>query len=807
MSTVFRDDFESYPVGSGIPEHYSRRFAISNTGDPITVTWDIATASYLSGKVLKATSSNDNEEMLSIDTYTGIDAVISFDAALINGENCQPSFDIRYKDPDNRVHVRLDRFSGNFSIYERYGGVTQITRTPTAFALGQKYTVTIRCIGRSVTAECHAGGALVATVSQTLLGINEGYFGPRYIGDAGATMKFDNVAIQATGEDRVRSSLQEDAGSILESTEAIPSEVSASIAYDGLVTLERGALEAYRRSLTPTRTSFIGYPQAVPNTERLSTYIFETKIGRMARTFPPKLWERVDKISALASHLRNGDGTLDPTGDRVTAQAALQYIFDQWTATYDWFSAELVPDLRTWWPSEDYSGTHGVVYVLAIRIRQERNRRQSMLDILREYLSPFSVTPRQNSAGNIELVPQHGPDADATPVITLTEKDIVWPGLSDGGADTRFAKNLINVTNQGDVRSPDVQVMEPAWLQIASNENLGHADVLFTPPASVRNLNPGTDADGNPDELTTAAHGLTANVDPFCAQKCSWFWAVGADSIPAGDEGILLTSSSGTKQITAEAIAGNGNGGVRYSEAVPPSGVTVNTIPYSGETVDAIRVEHDGAFGLWRARWDEVRQGVVLWWADGRLETTTFFSPHTWTFGVNLQDASVGITEGPVQSATVGTVTDGESEEFIPGTDGGNAIVQSQDANGVNEASIDIRVYTLEPTALADIGLGYLRDNIDPRVIRAGDQSPYRAFPIDFDHIGHRVQLPDGSEAILLSVGDVDDFSPGHGSPVLRSSVRFLVVTDPVVDTTTTFLHFADGSYFELADGTISEEA
>jgi len=32
-------------------------------------------------------------------------------------------------------------------------------------------------------------------------------------------------------------------------------------------------------------------------------------------------------------------------------------------------------------------------------------------------------------------------------------------------------------------------------------------------------------------------------------------------------------------------------------------------------------------------------------------------------------------------------------------------------------------------------------------------------------------------------------------------------VSDPVVDTTSTFLHFADGSYFGLADGTISEEA
>ena len=430
-----------------------------------------------------------------------------------------------------------------------------------------------------------------------------------------------------------------------------------------------------------------------------------------------------------------------------------------------------------------------------------------MLDILREYLSPFSITPRQNSSGNIELIPQHGPDADATVTKTLTDGDIVWPGLSDGGADERFAKNLVTVTNQGDARSEDVQVMESAWLQVASSYNFGYAAVLYTPPGDARNLSPGTDGDGNLDELTTAAHGLDRDSAAFCDQGCSWFWAIGPDSLAAGDEGILLTSSSGTKQITVEYIAANGNGSVRYSGTVAPSGITVNTIPYSGTTVDAITVSQDGASIVIRGRWNEEQQGVNLSLGPADLETTMFFSPHTWTFGVNLQDASVGITEGTPVSATVGTVTDGASDDTIPGTDGGNAIVQSQAANGINEARIDIRVYTLEPSALADIGLGYLRDNINPRVIRTGEQSPENGMPITPDDIGHLVQLGDGSDAIVLSCGFQADFSPGHGSPVLRSPVRFLVVSDPVVDTTSTFLHFADGSYFGLADGTISEEA
>ena len=158
----------------------------------------------------------------------------------------------------------------------------------------------------------------------------------------------------------VRASFQEDAGSILESTEAIPSEVSASMSFDKSVNLPRGSRFGFPHPLNAGTVLATAYPYAVPNSEHYNTYVFETKVSRMARTFPPKIWERVDKITSLASELVDENGTADPTGDRVTAQAALQYIFDQWTATYDWFTAEAVPDLRTWWPSEDYSGTNGV---------------------------------------------------------------------------------------------------------------------------------------------------------------------------------------------------------------------------------------------------------------------------------------------------------------------------------------------------------------------------------------------------------------------------------------------------------------
>lgn len=595
----------------------------------------------------------------------------------------------------------------------------------------------------------------------------------------------------------IRASVQEDAGSILELTQALPSEVSASMALEKDESLASGELHAFEHPLAPGTVLFRGYAHPVSNAEALSTYVFETKLGRMARTFPPKIWERVDQIPDLAAHLVDGE--------KVSAQAALQYIFDQWAATYDWFSAEPVPDLRTWRSDDDYSGTNGVLYVLSIRLKQTDDSRKSMLAILREWLSPFSITPRQNSAGNIELVPQHGPDADATPVKTLVAADIVWPGLSEGGADARYAKNLVRLTNQGDTRSEDVQVMEPAWLQIASRANFGHADVLFTPPGAQRNLSPGLDADGNPDDSITRAAQLDSG-DAFGEQGIRWFWPLGADALPAGEDGIRLVDTAGTKQITAAYAASDGSGNLRDSRALTPSEITVNTIPYSGAAVEAIRLDYGDPHAVILGRWNEARQGVDLWLGDAQLETG--WPGWYTTFEVNLQDASVGIVEGDPVTATVGeTDAAGAYDDFLPGQDAGNAIAQSQQQNGVNEASLDIRVYTVEPGALADIGLGYLYDNIDPREVRAGFQSPYSGMPLTPDDIGHLVQLGDGSQAILLSCGFEVDFSPGHGSPVLRSPVRFLVVSDPVIDTSTTYLHFADGSYFELADGTISEEA
>lgn len=598
------------------------------------------------------------------------------------------------------------------------------------------------------------------------------------------------------GAEYVRTTVQEDAGSILENTQAIPSEVNAEIALDKAATLAPGELHQIDHPLDPSTILFRGYAHATSNSEHLNTYTFETKLGRMARTFPPKIWERVDQIPSLAADLVDGE--------KVSAQAALQYIFDQWASTYPWFSAEPVPDLRTWRADDDYSGTKGVLYVFSIRIKQTEDSRKSMLSILDEWLSPFSLTPRQNSVGNIELVPQHGPNADMAPTKVLTDADIVWPGLSDGGADARSAKNLVRLSNQGDVRRDDVQVMEPAWLQIASRANFGYTDVLFPPPAAQRNLSPGTDADGNEDQLVAIQSQLTPS-DAFTGQGIRWFWPLGSESMPAGEDGIRLTDSLGTQQITASYAASDGAGNLRDSRALTADEITVATIPYSGEWVEAIRLDYGQPHAVILGRWNEARQGVDLRLGDAQLETG--WPGWYTTFAVNLQDASVGITEGEVNTATVGEAEpDGTYDDFLPGTEG-NAIAQSQATNGINEANLDIRVYTVEPGALVDIGLGYLYDNIEPRTIRAGMQSPHSGMPLVPDDIGHLVQLGDGSQAILLSCGFTMDFSPGHGSPVLASPVRFLVVTDPVIDTTTNYLHFADGSYFELADGTISEEA
>lgn len=130
------------------------------------------------------------------------------------------------------------------------------------------------------------------------------------------------------------------------------------------------------------------------------------------------------------------------------------------------------------------------------------------------------------------------------------------------------------------------------------------------------------------------------------------------------------------------------------------------------------------------------------------------------------------------------------------------------DAFGVIEETISIDVYDVPTETLEKIGLAYLLENVQPKIIRTVEQSAYRAFPVQFDHIGSRVTLPDTTTGIVLSRTYADDFGMDYHDGNIESTLRVQVLDSTgigLIDITTEFLLYDNGNYLTLDSGVIVE--
>lgn len=551
---------------------------------------------------------------------------------------------------------------------------------------------------------------------------------------------------QSSG-DRLRSSFSESVGSLLESVEARPVDARAGEDFTNAQALEP-AVRTQFREVTRARNAppdFSYYPRPRQNTMEENQYEGITILSRLATWYPPTMFDTAVNLGIV------GAGA-------ATAQQVVQHVLDQWAGLLPWLTVAPVPDLRLrkeFYNPGSYGPSDGLVTTETVTIDQSGENRRDALTVLHDLLSPFPGTiVRQDSAGVLRIVPIYGPDADSTPALTLDEDWDLY-SVSRGRPDPFSVKNRATVTNTSFERGEEVALMQPAWFQIGSNYQLG-LDTWFEPPNDRLNLQ---EPYGEDDVLQESLH-----FGQFSSQLPA-SWPMGSSSIAAGD-GISLRDGSNNPTITCawrryagSSLQDSGTGTLTLLE---------DEIPFDGVFRDTFKWDEGSQTLIIRCRWDAVSKSVQFGLGAGNLESGCITGCKGWVVEFTLNDSSVGYAAGASKSATFGVVDDGDA---LPAeSDTGNAILDSQNAFGVLESTIDIRGYDLDLTTLQQVARAYVLQNITPRATRDIELSSVGS-RLSFDHMGRLVELPNGEQGYVVAVEYSDEFTTGAWSKTAQVQI------------------------------------
>lgn len=614
-----------------------------------------------------------------------------------------------------------------------------------------------------------------------------GYSDNTEAGDAREIRAFTSLIIPPGPEpamqdprDRLRSTVSEDLGSLLDAVEAIPVDAGVDVAFTGAVSLEPAVLTTFREVTRATDSEVVDlryYPRPKQNSVMEEQFDGVTLLSRLASWYPPRWYGTV-----VEKGIPNADGS-------STAQDVIEALLTSWETLQPWLSHKPVPDLRmpTGSPPGDYGPEDGLVTTDTVTIDPGDNP-PSALDILHDLLSPFPGTVvRQDSDGDLTIVPVYGPDADAEPVVRIRDFDTY--SVSTGKPDPFTTINRATFTASGGLTRQDhVQVMQPAWFQIGSVHQFG-LTTWFEPPGDRINLQ--TPRGGG----VLQWHLENRNSAQFTRQTPE-LWPIAPDSIPAGP-GISLQDDNGDPTVTCAWRRYNGDN-------LEDSGTTTVQlggafIPFTGGWVTAFKATATAVSGesitcTMRARWNEAARGIE--WQLGSpmsLESSCFMGCRGWVFEFTLNDDSIAYDEATPISATFGITDHGDT---LPTEGGGNAIADSQAAYGVRERTIAVRGYALDLTTLAAAARGYVLHNITPRVTRELELS-LGAQGVVFDTIGHLVELPSGERGIFNGRTYSDEFS-GTGRWGVSARVQLRDMTAPGAISTDPFANMLTST-----DGTL----
>jgi len=666
----------------------------------------------------------------------------AFNAELVfayaNGSNNQPNINFS-RTVGCGVSARLDMFSG--PQFELGGCASGTEALVTTFDTRYRLLLEADPVAGTVRARVYndSTDALVqdiGPVSTGSLGTPD-KFTIGVTGDSGGTLYYGALTVNASGRpisnvqderNRIRSSVSEDAGSLLDSVSLNAVDVSFNEAFLLGVSLSSTTPKNFVEALDVGATAQRVYPLPRQTTEFINDYAGETILSRMARTYPSAEMAKVEDAFSASLTTFTVDGTT-----YASPQEVLTGFFAKWAAAYPWFGYETVPDLRL-----KVLGSTGIMTPA-------------------EY--GYTVSKGQpNPEGVINRC-------------TVTSQPYVW--TEDGGAYTQ------------------------SWFQLSA----------FGFPSA--------------EWYTTGTGQDLSATDAYPTGWTPSDWQLQSNTFLDTSAGVKLTDSLGAKQVgidwkrssdlsTVDATGSVSSGDITLTDLDPDSDAWQTIVSATFSTflleIDNVTVEIQG-------RYDDSTGNVQLRPGPGmKLETNCALTANcvNYVVRVNLLDASdVWQADTKTESGTFGFDT---TEDWLQAPDGatsGNAVINSQTAYGVRDATIDVTGYGLtEGTVLKRVAEAYVLDAMNPTLVRTVEQSVWRAFPVKFSDMGKIVALPGGEEGRVISRSYVDDFGSNFGDGTIASSIKVEVIDqdgDGYIDVDTNFLRLDNGDLFQLDNDEIAE--
>jgi hypothetical protein len=591
------------------------------------------------------------------------------------------------------------------------------------------------------------------------------------------------------------------------------------------VALDPVALYRYREFLRPDEDAVRYYPAPTENDEYLSTYRGESKLRRMETSFPRPITITGEEAGA------------------TTAQEWTEFVFTRFAEQYPWFTFESVPDIR--YPDG------GTPQAEALLIPQIMPNRLSMLDVAKQVVTPFAIL-RQNAAGNIEVIPRWGPDAPKFPAVELELEDV--ESISTSKPDPTSSVNAATVTQSGYGFVAGQEVMQqacmflfsgnffsdldPAWrcgnsyvqmgdwpasqvvagtaapqwpvaegvllstdkrviidLQVEgfTNHISGSSRSNFTAEGTVWSSNYQQVALANP----ASAGATTLDVAPLSLpiEQGQWIQFDKADLF------VTAAASAGATTVQVQAVPvalESGDTAVTSRAAIFANGQnnSVATI-YWTKTGLMFGASATGGFiltGQYRPELGVIQfgfaQAVMRATPSGG---TLIIANYDVEFHFRLSMAGYGrafVSTGKTITGTFGL----NANDALPAFGGGNLVAISQANYGVRERQINLEVYQLTAEEAVRIARNFVEANINPRVRRTVRQSLRNRYPVQFDHVGRLVSVPNGELALVEGRSYSDAFTPEGGS--MDSTFRYVAVdySQPVLDPAGCYLYGEDGA-------------
>ena len=558
-------------------------------------------------------------------------------------------------------------------------------------------------------------------------------------------------------DDRVRSAIAETAGDVLVGVRAV--DVSAGEAFL-LRDLQLGEPLPFASAIARDQPMYVFYPRRRHMSDELDDFAYETKLARLGRTYPPSIRVRAGETGVEIGEYEPG----------LTAGEWLEWIFEQWTAAYPWFTYKPVPELYLRRASADYTDDRGVVFAEAFDFEQSSDAPRSMRNLIDAFLEIFDGhTLRVDSDNDLEIVPPHWSPAYTGGTLALDWHDLV--NLPEPEQDAE------GVVNQATVRSQGMEFVEDTEIMVPGCTKRRHEG------------GPSIDCDNGFQKLTdTDGVGEAANYQD---------WPVDEDVLPG----------TGTLEITVAAEVGarrNTDGGTLAIVDGPNlDPASPWQLPMDGHWHDVGEVTAtalltamghttEGRVKI-RAQYLADQRVVVLQYSEVALNTGAFGTTARawWSFMLSLNGA------GPAwaRSDTVNTGTYGEGD-VAPG------LQESRDQFGVVERVIRSDLFQLSVAQCLEVAEGIVINNLAPvRRYRELEQSYWRALPVRPAHVGRLVSLPNGDVGTVEGLTYMDDFA--YDSAALRGTFT-LVVTDHLIDPVIAWLANPDGSLWLNPDGSLS---